>query len=111
MSIDWFTFFAQIINFLILVVLLRWFLYEPIVHAMQQREERIADQLDRAKQERSEAETLAERYRSDQRKLDEQREKLLKEARKEAQQQREQWNKESRRSQPETRRMVSHAGP
>ncbi len=96
MSIDWFTFFAQIINFLILVAILRWFLYDPIVNAMQQREQRVADQLNKAEQQRTEAETLVQRYEMEQRALDEQRESLLKEARSEAQQQRARWIKESR---------------
>ena len=38
MLIDWFTVAAQAINFLILVLLLRRFLYGPIVKAMDDRE-------------------------------------------------------------------------
>lgn len=45
MSIDWFTFIAQILNFLLLVWLLKHFLYGPIINAMQQREARIAAEI------------------------------------------------------------------
>ena len=56
MLINWFTVAAQIINFLILVALLKRFLYGPIVTAMAAREERIASQLAEARQKRQEAE-------------------------------------------------------
>ncbi len=42
MLIDWFTVFAQIINFLILVWLLKRFLYRPILNAIDAREKHIA---------------------------------------------------------------------
>lgn len=45
MSIDWFTFTAQILNFLLLAWLLKHFLYGPITNAMEQREARIAAKL------------------------------------------------------------------
>jgi len=45
MKIDWFTVIAQIVNFLILVFLLRRFLYKPILNAIKEREQKIATQL------------------------------------------------------------------
>ncbi len=48
MSIDWFTFTAQIFNFLVLVWLLSHFLYKPIVNAMQAREKQIAAEQEKA---------------------------------------------------------------
>ncbi|MEI7831877.1 MAG: F0F1 ATP synthase subunit B [bacterium] len=45
MLIDWFTVVAQIFNFLVLVWLMRRFLYQPILHAIDAREERIAKEL------------------------------------------------------------------
>jgi len=45
MLIDWFTVAAQALNFLILVFLLRRFLYKPILSAVDARENRIATQL------------------------------------------------------------------
>ena len=44
MPINWFM-SAQAINFLILVWLLKRFLYKPILHAVDAREKRIAAQL------------------------------------------------------------------
>jgi F-type H+-transporting ATPase subunit b len=48
MLIDWVTVVAQIINFLILVYLLKRFLYGPIVQAMNEREERIREEIEQA---------------------------------------------------------------
>ncbi|MEI8606176.1 F0F1 ATP synthase subunit B family protein [Pseudoalteromonas sp. B160] len=48
MLIDWFTVAAQAVNFLILVWLLKRYLYQPILHAIDDREQRIADELDAA---------------------------------------------------------------
>lgn len=48
MLIDWFTVFAQIINFLILVWLLKRFLYRPILSAIEKREDFVKAQLDLA---------------------------------------------------------------
>ena len=58
MLIDWFTVAAQAVNFLILVWLLKRYLYQPILHAIDAREQRIADELDAAaaKQQQASAE-------------------------------------------------------
>lgn len=45
MLIDWFTVGAQLVNFLILVWLLKHFLYKPILKAIDDREKRIAAEL------------------------------------------------------------------
>jgi len=45
MLIDWFTVAAQALNFLILVWLLKRFLYQPVLDAIAAREQRIAAQL------------------------------------------------------------------
>lgn len=45
MKINWFTVIAQAINFLILVWLLRRFLYKPILNAIDEREKKIAAQI------------------------------------------------------------------
>ena len=57
MLIDWFTVGAQALNFLILVWLLKRFLYKPILHAIDEREKGIAAQL-----ASSEANPAAKRY-------------------------------------------------
>ena len=48
MQIDWLTVIAQIVNFLILVWLLKRFLYQPVINAMDRREQRIAERLQKA---------------------------------------------------------------
>ena len=45
MKIDWFTVIAQAINFLVLVWLLKKFLYKPILKAIDEREKKIAAQI------------------------------------------------------------------
>ncbi|MEA2084778.1 MAG: hypothetical protein U9O82_11220 [Thermodesulfobacteriota bacterium] len=59
MLIDWFTVIAQVINFLILIFLLKRFLYGPLIAAMNKREKRISDQLQTAEKLRLEAERRA----------------------------------------------------
>lgn len=55
MAFDWFTFTAQLINFVLLLVLLRVFLYRPVLNVMQEREERLVKQWQEAEQARAEA--------------------------------------------------------
>ncbi|MBK1720796.1 F0F1 ATP synthase subunit delta [Thiocystis violacea] len=55
MLIDWFTVGAQVINFLVLVWLLKRFLYRPILDAIDAREQRIAAELADADAKRAEA--------------------------------------------------------
>lgn len=83
MLIDGFTVVAQIINFLILVLLLRHFLYRPVMRAMREREAKIAAELEEARLLKQEAVEEAESYRQQRRELDNYREALLSEAREE----------------------------
>jgi len=55
MLIDWFTVIAQIANFLILVWLMKRYLYHPILNAIDARENRIAAQLKDAETKKSDA--------------------------------------------------------
>ncbi len=48
MQIDWWTFIAQIINIVILLFLLRKFLYIPVLRAVEARQKLIADELQEA---------------------------------------------------------------
>lgn len=84
MLIDWFTTAAQVVNFLILVALLKRFLYGPIIRAMDAREERIRERLEDAERERAEAAREKDGYREKSEKLDREREGILASARKEA---------------------------
>jgi len=55
MLIDWFTVGAQALNFLILVWLMRRYLYKPIINAIDAREKRIAAELADAAAKQAEA--------------------------------------------------------
>ncbi len=82
--IDWFTVFAQAVNFLILVALLKRFLYGRILNAMDAREREIASRLEEAERRKDEAEREAAAYREKAEELEKKREALLQEAREEA---------------------------
>lgn len=62
MLIDSFTVAAQIINFLILVWLLKRYLYKPILKALEEREERIALQLKEAAKMKADAQNEKEKF-------------------------------------------------
>jgi F-type H+-transporting ATPase subunit b len=55
MLIDWFTVAAQMLNFLVLVWLMKRFLYKPVLSAIDSREKRIAAQLADADTQKTEA--------------------------------------------------------
>jgi F-type H+-transporting ATPase subunit b len=61
---DWFTVFAQIVNFLILMFLLRRFLYGPIINAMENRERLVKERLEAAEQKSLEAEEERQGYQT-----------------------------------------------
>ncbi len=62
MSIDWVTAAAQILNFLILVWLLKRFLYRPILDGIDAREAQIADRMSEAARIRQQAEAAEAAY-------------------------------------------------
>ena len=63
MLIDWFTVVAQIVNFLVLVALMKYFLYERIVRTIDEREKHIAKRLAEAGDKNKAARDNAERFR------------------------------------------------
>lgn len=77
MELDWFTLVAQIVNFLVLVGLLKHFLYDRVIGAMNDREATIAGRLDEAARARESARREAELFRSRNRDFDAQREQML----------------------------------
>lgn len=103
MQIDGFTFVAQIVNFLILVALLRLFLYKPVVNAMDERERKITERLEEAARKRKEAEKEAESYRRERQKLEDERAEILTEAKEEARGLRRQLLEEARAEAEEAR--------
>lgn len=56
------TLIAQIINFLLLVAILAKFAYKPLLQALEDRKNRIANDLQTAEQERANAEQLRREY-------------------------------------------------
>lgn len=81
MDIDWFTLLLQVVNFLVLVGLLKYFLYGRIVAAMRQREEAFAARQEEIDRARTEAEAERTRHQEKVRELDEQTAELLAQAR------------------------------
>jgi F-type H+-transporting ATPase subunit b len=87
MLIDWFTVLAQIVNFLVLVWLLKHFLYGRILRAIDARETRIAEDVAAAETMRAEAQAQLAEYQARLAALEEQRETVLAEARADAERQ------------------------
>jgi F-type H+-transporting ATPase subunit b len=98
MLIDWFTVGAQTLNFLVLVWLMKRFLYKPILHAIDTREQRIATELANADAKKAEARQERNEFRDKNEELDRQRTALLSKARDEAQAEREQLLDEARQA-------------
>ena len=80
MLIDWFTVGAQALNFLILVWLLKRYLYKPILDALDARERRIAAELADADAKKSEAQEERDLFLHKNEQFDEQRAALMNEA-------------------------------
>jgi F-type H+-transporting ATPase subunit b len=104
--IDWFTVAAQAVNFVVLVWLLRRFLYGPITRAMEERQRGIDEQIEATDRLRDEAAAEGEQLRAERERFDaerEERERALREeldderraalaaAREEADQLRDRW--------------------
>jgi F-type H+-transporting ATPase subunit b len=77
MLIDWFTVGAQLLNFLILVWLLKRFLYKPILDAIDAREKRIAAALADAAAKQAAADKQRDEFRSKSKALDDERSAIL----------------------------------
>jgi F-type H+-transporting ATPase subunit b len=96
MPIDWFTIGAQVFNFLLLVALLRIFLYRPILDAMDRREEKITSRLEEAEQKRDDAEDQQRKLEQQRRDFEENKDSLLTEVREDAEKRRKQLVEEAR---------------
>ncbi|MCQ8130983.1 F0F1 ATP synthase subunit B family protein, partial [Methylomonas rivi] len=77
MQIDWLTVAAQWINFLILMWLLRRYLYQPILQAMDKRQQAIAARAAAAVSKTEQAEQLARDYRDKLAELEAHRDALM----------------------------------
>ncbi|HDT13096.1 MAG TPA: hypothetical protein ENO03_01940 [Candidatus Aminicenantes bacterium] len=84
MAIDLFTLIAQIVNFIILVLLLRHFLFRRIVRVMDEREEAIARRVEEARRSKEAAEKEERSYWDKRRELDVKESELMSRAQGEA---------------------------
>ncbi len=97
MLIDWFTVAAQAVNFLILVWLLKRFLYKPILDAIDAREARIAAEIADANKKRADAKRERDEFEQKNQTFDKQREALLSQATDEAAAERQRLLNEARK--------------
>lgn len=96
MLIDWFTVGAQLLNFIILVWLMKRFLYQPVLDAIAAREQKIADELADAASTKDRAEHQQAKFQKKNQDFDEQRAVLLSEAKEAAKVERERLQLEAR---------------
>jgi F-type H+-transporting ATPase subunit b len=96
--IDWFTVAAQVINFLILVWLLKRFLYQPILDAIDAREKGIAAELADADAKRTEARKERDEFQHKNEAFEQQRATLLSQATDEAKAERQRLLDEARQA-------------
>ena len=98
MIIDWFTVGAQTLNFIILVWLMKRFLYKPILRAIDEREKRIAAELADADSKKIEAQKEIDEFRHKNEEFDRQRSELLSKAADEAKEERQRLIDEARKA-------------
>jgi F-type H+-transporting ATPase subunit b len=83
-QIDWFTFVAQIFNFVLLVYLLKRFLYRPVMDAIERREEGVRARLEEAGRKEEEAAEGKARFEALEEELERTRTQALRAAEEEA---------------------------
>jgi F-type H+-transporting ATPase subunit b len=97
MLIDWFTVGAQVLNFLILVWLLKRFLYKPILNAIDARENLVARELSDADAKKAEAQKERDEFQKKNEEFDQQRAALLTKATDEVKVERQRMLEEARK--------------
>ena len=98
MLIDWFTVAAQALNFLILVWLMKRFLYKPVLNAIDAREKRISTELANADAKKAEAQKEHDEFQQKNTEFDRQKAALLSKATGEAQAERQRLLDEARKA-------------
>ena len=96
MHLDWFVFFCQIVNLLILVYLLKRFLFGRIIKAIDAREAKIAAIFADAEKSREEARLAAERHGQRLQELEDRYQGMLNKAREEAEKHRKELMEKAR---------------
>jgi F-type H+-transporting ATPase subunit b len=94
--IDWFTVGAQLLNFIILVWLMKRFLYQPVLDAIAAREQMIAKELADAAATKTRADQQQDEFQKKNQDFDAQREALLRQAKDAAKAEREHLQAEAR---------------
>jgi len=82
--IDWLTVGAQLVNFLLIVYLLKRLLYRPVLDAMSRRERRVADRLREAEARERDAEASSRQFQKQSSDLERDKARLLEQARADA---------------------------
>jgi F-type H+-transporting ATPase subunit b len=96
MLIDWFTTIAQMVNFIILLVVLKYLLYDRVLKAIDRRRDEIARQREQAEDAQQEAQREVEQYRERREELESGRAAFLREAHEEAERHRDELLTEAR---------------
>lgn len=96
MSIDWLTVAAQLVNFLVLVWLLKRFLYRPILDGIDAREQEIAERMSEASRIKEDAKSTVADYHQQLQSLQQDRTTTLEQARQEAREDRDALLNETR---------------
>jgi F-type H+-transporting ATPase subunit b len=98
MLIDWFTVVAQALNFLVLVWLMKRFLYKPILHAIDEREKLVAAELADAAAKEAEAKKERDLFQRKNEEFDQKRGALLSQATEQARAERERLFDQARKA-------------
>jgi F-type H+-transporting ATPase subunit b len=98
MLIDWFTVAAQALNFVILVWLMKRFLYKPILHAIDEREKLVASELANADKKKAEAKKESDEFKLKNEQFDQHRAALMSKATKDANAERQRLLDEARQA-------------
>jgi len=77
MQINWFTVIAQVLNFLVLVWLMKRYLYKPILSAIDEREKKIKVQLEDAKNDKADAKTEQDEFNKKNQAFDQQKKNMM----------------------------------
>ena len=97
MKINWFTVIAQVINFLVLVWLLKRFLYKPILKATDQREKSIVSRLEDASSKKKEAKKERDEFQKKNENFEEEKRQMMQKAVAETKAQNDQMMQEARK--------------
>jgi F-type H+-transporting ATPase subunit b len=96
MPIDWFTVAAQILNFLVLIWILKRFLYQPVLRVIAERQASVQKSLDDAASLKEQATTELAKLENERKTLDQERDSAMREARADADAERQRLTDEAR---------------